>query len=1008
MGKFVKEKVIVTCENLKRLMQKTIEEIGGIKYTECGYKAPGEVATVDGSWLDFGRRDRINGYDKHFWFSFKVKTPERIENKEYALFFTSGREGEWDATNPQGLVYLNGKVKNGIDVNHRKVYLEPDTEYDVLLYIYTGTVEIDVLMQADLVLIDNKVKELYYDLKVPHDAARCFDDADYNHIKTIKYLEQACNFIDFRDYGSSEFYESVEKAIEYLKEEYYAKVCGNSDALVSYIGHTHIDVAWLWTLAQTREKAQRTFLSMLTLLDRYPDFVFMSSQPQLYEYFKEEQPEAYERIKKYVKEGRWEVEGAMWLEADCNLSSGESLVRQIFHGKKFMKDEFGVDSHILWLPDVFGYSAALPQILQKSGVDKFVTSKISWNEYNKMPYDSFMWQGIDGTEIFTYFLTAQTHEAYKDNANFATYNGNSDPTMNLGTWERYQQKAYSDETILTFGFGDGGGGTTEEMIETEKRLEYGLPGMPKAQMCYAGEALERIKESFDKNCKASKRTPKWVGELYLEFHRGTYTSMAKNKKNNRECEFLCQTTETLSAIDNKLCSGSYPHEELYKNWRTILLHQFHDIIPGSSIEQVYEDSDLEYAKIKKEVGNIKKEKLQKISENVADAGIFVYNPNSFEASGYVEVDGDMVYAENIPALGWKVIDNKRVDAKIIASKKGIESPHYEITFDDCMNIIKVFDKDNGREVIEEGKTANQLYAYEDYPRAFDNWEITNYYKEKKWAVNDVQDVEIIEGNGFGGVLITRKYQNSTITQKIVLYHDSRRIDFITNADWHEHYTLLRAHFPTTVHATKASYEVQFGNVERNNHENTSWDKAKFEVCAQKWGDLSEEGYGVSLLNNCKYGYSALENEIAITLIKCGKYPNENADQGIHEFTYSLYPHKDSFKQGGTIKEAYILNRPFEAVKTMGTGTLASEYSFISCNCENIIIETVKKAENGKGIIVRLYDSWNKKSNPVLKLGFLAEKISLCDMMENPLEEIGKGNTVELKVNNFEIITLLIE
>lgn len=1010
MQNFINDKIRITCETLKGLIENTIQEITDIKYIPCGYRKPGELPAADAEWHEFKRNEKIQGYDSHFWFSFSVDTPHEITNKEFALRFDTGsHHGEGDMTNPQGIVFLNGKLAQSTDINHTRVYLKPDMHYDVILYFYAGLMDAEVMMNVDLITSDSVIKQLYYDISVPYNAAMCFNDSDYTHIKTVKHLEIACNLIDFRSCKSAEFYKSVNDAVKYLKEEYYGKVCGNSDAVVSYIGHTHIDVAWLWTLAQTREKAQRSFSNMLSLMERYPEFIFMSSQPQLYEYFKEEQPELYEKIKEYVKAGRWEVEGAMWLEADCNLSSGESLIRQILHGKRFMKDEFGVESKILWLPDVFGYSAALPQILKKTGVEKFVTSKISWNETNKMPYDSFMWQGIDGSEIFTYFLTAQPHEDYKKGVIYTTYNGTCDPTMTLGTWERYQQKNYSSEVIVTLGFGDGGGGTTEEMLEQEKRLEYGLPGLPKARISKASDALERIEKSFYENCRLLGRTPKWVGELYLELHRGTYTSIGKNKKNNRRAEFLCQSAETVSVACNILRGNDYPYEVLNRNWRTVLLNQFHDIIPGSSIEAVYKESDRQYAALMEEVGDIKQSKLKDIAQNVSKKGIFVYNPNSFTASGYAKTEnGERIFAENIPPFGWKTIDREENRGRVRVCDGMIDSNHYTVTFDECMNIISIFDKDADREVIEQGKAANCLYAFENYPKCYDNWEITDYYKQKKWLISDVKRVEIVEGNGFGGFLVEREYMNSLITQRIILYNDSRRIDFVTDIDWHEQHTLLRTVFPTTVHANKASYDIQFGNVERTNNENTSWDRAKFEVCAQKWGDISEEGYGVSLLNDCKYGYAALENEISLTLIKSGTYPNKNADIGKQSFVYSLYPHMGGFKQGGTIQEAYLLNRPLEAIETNGTGTLPSSYSLISCDCENIIIETVKQAESGNGIIVRLYDAWNKKSKPVLTLGFDAKKIFMCDMLENPVEEIGKGSTVQLDICNFEIVTLLIE
>lgn len=1009
MDAFIKDKIKLTYETLEKLSEKVVYEVPKLKCLPCDYKDPMERPDMnDDRWYDFTRQDFVQGRDTHYWFYTEIETPSKKDNERLVLELNTGHDDNPDCHNPQGLLFLNGKIVQGFDLNHRQAQIEPDTKYEVLIYFYMGWPEHRIDVCFDVKAIDIPVKELYYDLKVPYEAAMCFDEKDYNHIKTIKYLEQTCNKIDFRNPASEDFYKSIKTAKKYLDEEYFKKICGNSDVVVSYIGHTHIDVAWLWILDQTREKTQRSFATVLSLMDRYPEYIFMSSQPQLYEYIKEEEPEIYERMKERIKEGRWEVEGAMWLEADCNITSGESLVRQIMHGKKFIKDEFDIESKILWLPDVFGYSAALPQILKKSGVDKFVTSKISWCETNRIPYDAFMWQGIDGSEIFTYFITAQKHEDYLKDKTYTTYIGNVTPQMNLGTWERFQQKEYNNEVLVAFGYGDGGGGPTEEMLEYERRLEYGLPGMPKAQISRAGDFLDRVKKNFDENCLLTGRIPKWVGELYLEFHRGTYTSIASIKKLNRQCEYLCQDTETLSVADKILFDGQYPKEELYKSWRTILLNQFHDIIPGSSISEVCDESVKQYTEVKDRVSAIEGDKLKNIASNVSKSGVLVYNPNCFTASSYVKLDDELIYAENIPPMGWKVIDKKNGGNGVIVTDKSIENAHYIIKFDDNMNIKSIYDKDYSREVIEDGKSANQLKAFEDYPRQYDNWEITNYYKQKVWEINDVSSVASISGSGFGGFEIVRSYSNSKICQRVIVYENSRRIDVENKVDWHEHHTLLKAVFPTTIHSTRATYDIQFGNLERPTHENTSWDKAKFEVCAHNWADISEDNYGVSILNNCKYGYSTLENEMTITLIKCGTFPNPVADQGIHEYTYSIYPHNGGFAEGKTVREAYLLNRPFKAMYTDGNGNAPSEYSLVSCDKENVVVETVKLSEDGKGIIIRMFDVFNRKTDAKLEFGFDAKKVYTCDLMENKIEQIGSGSSVDVKVKNFEIVTLYVE
>ena len=1012
MRQFTDDKVRVTIAKIKSLSVKSVHTIPEWKYIKCDYKVGNQVPQVDDSWGTFEREQRVGGSDDHYWFYTEFRTPDISENEEIYFELTTGQEGRANARYAQTIAYLNGEAIQGLDTNHTKVYLEPNKEYKLHLYFYVGTLGFMGVyhdVRGDIRVRDKRLNKLYYDLKVPYDAAKCFDEKDYNSVKILKFLDLACNIIDFRDKGSEAFYESVVKADEYLIKEFYEKECGNSDVTVNYIGHTHIDVAWQWTLAQTREKVQRSFGTVLTLMEKYPEYLFMSSQPQLYEYLKEEDPKLYEKVKERIKEGRWEAEGAMWLEADCNLSSGESLIRQIIYGKRYMKEEFGVDNKILWLPDVFGYSVSMPQILKKCGVDKFVTSKISWSETNTLPYDSFMWQGLDGTEIYTRFLTAQNHEDYLKNINYSTYVGDVTPTMNLGTWERYQQKEYSNECIVTFGYGDGGGGPTEEMIETVRRLEYGLPGMPKAQMSFAGDFLDREEKSFQKYCDESGKIPKWVGELYLEYHRGTYTSVARNKKNNRECEFLCQDTETLSVINNLLLGEAYPQEVLYNAWKKILLNQFHDIIPGSSIHEVYVDSDADYLKVRTEVGKEKTDRFASLSANICKAGILVYNPNSFTASGYAKYGEKSIYVKNIPALGWKVIDKPADEDVVTVSDHKIENKHYAVTFDADYNIISLFDKDNNREVIKNGGKGNVICAYEDMPKQWDNWDISNYYVDKKYVLNKVESVQQIEKDGGFGFEITRKYNESVIRQYVLLYPESRRIDIKNDIDWHENQVLLKAEFDVDIHSTRASYDVQFGNTERNTHQNTSWDAAKFEVCAQKWADLSEDDYGVSILNNCKYGHSIIGDHMTITMLKCGINPSTVDDHGQHLFTYSILPHSGDFKVGGTINEANLLNRPLIAFDTVGGGKLPDTYSLVECDKGNILVETVKQSENGDGIVVRLHDEWNRKSQPTLKFGFDANKVYLTDMLENVIEEIpATDNTVKLNVSNFEIVTLLVK
>lgn len=1008
---FICDKIERICETLANDMKQSCFDISDIYYVKTDYKTDNTLPDRS-TMKPFDRSLNLSGKDGHFWFNLKFKTPKKPERESEVYFsLITGKEGEWDAENPQGLVYINSQIVQGLDVNHTELRLEFDTEYDMHLYFYMGMKQSDVRFLPSVYVVDTKVKELYYDLYVPLRAAQCQNPESDEHISIIKALDVALMNLDLRKLKSPEYYESVDKTIKALEDGFYNKVCGKSENTVSCIGHTHIDIAWLWTLLQTREKAQRSFSTVLKLMEQYPEYKFMSSQPHLYENVKEDAPELYERIKQAIKDGRWEVEGAMWCEADCNLISGESFVRQLMHGKRFIKEEFGKESEILWLPDVFGYSAAMPQILKKSGVNKFVTSKISWNETNRMPFENFMWQGIDGTEIFTEFMTAQDYDYTKPIGNTATYVGYIRPEQVLGAHKRNTLKEYNNETLLTFGFGDGGGGPTADMLEQQKRLEKGIPGIPKTKIQFAAEHLEHVQKNFENAAKELKHIPKWVGELYLELHRGTYTSIAKNKKNNRTSELLYQKAEAAGVFDKILCGGEYNKDVYYKGWRGIVTNQFHDIIPGSSIFEVYEQCDIDYKKILDSGKNQLEKSINSITSQInTNGGTFVYNPNSFETNDVVEKDGKYVCVKNIPAFGYSVCDPV-CDCSVVAKKDKIESKNYVLKLDEFGNIVSLYDKMLDTELVAKDGKLNELKVYEDIPRMYDAWEISPYYKEKSYDLNKDVTIEPINLGAAAGVKITRKFFDSEIVQTILLYDDVRRIDIKNEIDWHEEHVLLKAHFPFNVHASKATYDIQFGNVERTNNENTSWDAAKFEVCAHKWADISEDGYGVSLLNDCKYGHSCLGNVMTLSLLKCATYPNPQADKGHHSFTYSIYPHKGGFKEGGTVQEAYKLNQKL-VLRDLNAqnGTLSDKMSMISCDCDNIIIETVKLAEDDNSVIIRLYDAYNRKSAPKINFGFDVKAAYICDMLENSQTklEVENGRNIKLNVSNFEIATLKLE
>lgn len=992
------------------------------------------------SWRIFKKDERWGGIDKHYWFKTKIIIPDRFEGKKVVYEVRTGRENEWDALNPQFIIYVNGELVQGLDVNHREIIISecatPGVEYEISLYAYSGMKDGLVELNTRLAVLDSEIEKLYFDIKVPYEVAILQREDDKNRLDILKYLNNTINMLDLRIPFSEDFYRTLSEADHYLENDFYKNYCGKSEVKALCVGNTHIDVAWLWTLAQTREKAARSFSTVLRLMEQYPEYIFMSSEPQLYEYIKEDHPDIYDGIKKMVKQGNWEGEGAMWLEADCNLSSGESLVRQLLFGKRFFNKEFGTENRILWLPDAFGYSAALPQILKKSGVDYFMTIKISWNEYNKMPYDSFMWRGIDGTEILTHFITTCDYaENLKDHR--TTYTGDITPIQIMGAWKRYQQKDMSDEVLVCFGHGDGGGGPTKEMLENARRMEKGIPGCPKVVMSKSVDFFE----SLEKKSLFNSDFPKWVGELYLEYHRGTYTSMARNKKFNRKSEFLFQDAEWLSSFNTMTDSKQkYPQLQINGGWKTILLNQFHDILPGSSIKEVYEDSRKQYLEVFDSGEEIVNKAIHSIASKIGlkEESIVVFNSLPFDRSDIVKVhsgsggieiydagkrvpvqyteDGQVLfYAQDVPSKGYKVYKvmpsaaerPAAEDRNIYISQNELKNRYFDIKLDAEGNFISIYDLENKREVLKKGERGNVLQAFEDKPARFDAWNIDIYYRQKMWEVNEVTDIKVLEAGPVRGCLqIKKKFLNSVIIQNIYIYNDIPRIDFDTTVDWKEKQVLLKAAFPVDIHTEKAVYEIQYGNVERPTHWNTSWDYARFEVCAHKWVDLSEDDYGVSLMNDCKYGHDVKDQVMRLTLIKSGVYPNEYADQEVHKFVYCLYPHCGDWKCAGTVQQAYKLNCPmYSTIMSPQDGELPTAMSLIKINCENVIAEVVKKAEDSDDWIVRLYECYNRRSNVRVKLVKELAKVAECDLMENEITEIKHDNDhFDFEIKPYEIKT----
>ena len=1111
---FTVEKIASRVRELQGYIYRHRMPVRGLRYIVAGQGAMASAKYAaedvskpeydDSEWLELTPGARWGGRDVTIWVRGRFGIPEdwRRSYGNVALHIhLSERQGRGGG--PEGLLYVDGAPIQGIDVNHTEAILPAsvvnsgDGNEKILTIKATSGMHGSyyTFETAELVLIDKDVQDLYYLLNTGIGTVNVLGDNSPQGSALLNVLDEATRLIDWRKPGSNMFYDSAKNAANYLRSALAGLSREGIRPKVVCVGHSHIDVAWLWPLRHTREKCARTFSTVTNLMDLYPDYYFIQSQPQLYKFIKEDHPEIYARIKEKVASGQWEPTGGMWVEADCNLISGESLVRQFLFGTRFFREEFGKECKVLWLPDVFGYSWALPQIIKKSGLEYFMTTKISWSQYNRPQYDTFSWRGIDGTEVLTHFITTPAN----DDVWFYTYNGDISPKTIKGIWDSYREKRLNDELLLSFGHGDGGGGPTRSMIETAKAFKE-IPGMPEVELGKAEPFFDRLAERV----KGEPHLPVWDGELYLEYHRGTYTSQAQNKRANRRSEILYHDAEAFSSLAHAMGRKfSYPQKDLNHGWELILLNQFHDIIPGSSIREVYEDSEKQYEEIMN-IGHgtlraaldhivkdmeLKKEAIvvfNSLSWERSDVVVVPWNP-AFEGKVFVDSEGRKVrsqvvesacgagassdtckelllFVEGIPALGYKAIyleddspsccqdaddgspscrrdaDSVVPDCQSPASSSSecscgeceisvtpakLENSFFNITLNSSGQIKSVWDKIRDREVLAPGERANVLQVFEDKPLRFDAWDIDIFYKEKMWEVTDLAEVTVEEEGPERGVLrLVWRFMDSVITQRMTIYRSIARVDFRTEVDWRESQMLLKAAFPVDIRATKATFEIQFGNVERPTHWNTSWDFAKFETCGHKWVDMSEGGYGVSLLNDCKYGHDVKDNVIRLTLLKSAINPDPKADKRHHVFTYSLYPHAEDWYRGRTVNEAYSLNYPLAAVyvgacvgygasSALGSGrkqgTLPDTFSFASSNAQNVIVETVKKAEDSDAIVVRVYEYGNRRGPVTLTFGFPIKDAKECNLVErNESPARFDGRNLDFFIKPYEIKTFLVK
>ncbi len=960
------------------------------------------------------------------WFKFVGKIPHEWKNREIVAVIDTGSEACLfdDKGNPiLGLtsqLHVSDPMFRKAMIPLRNDTLKGDKVsllVEAAANSITGIQKQAVFKEAIISTFRRDIWNIYHDIFFLFDLALALPERSVRRAKLLFTLNKAINI--YNEDASS----SVEEACNLLKEE-LEKPSYASAPSVSAIGHAHLDVAWKWPIRETVRKAGRTFSSAIYYMEEYPDYRFGASQPQNYQFVKDNYPKLFEKIKKAVSENRWELQGATWVEPDCNLIGGESLIRQVYYGKKFFLEEFGKEVNNLWLPDTFGFSPVLPQIMVKSGIKYFISQKLDWNKINKFPYNSFIWEGIDGSRVFCHFLPG------------GTINGTMRPSELISGMANFAEKDRSNRWLYLFGEGDGGGGPGRHHIEFAVRAND-CEALPKVKM-------EMAEDFFKEAEKDIENPPEWYGELYLEAHQGTLTTSAKTKFFNRQAEFMMHNIELLLALAVVFLDYEYPADDMEKLWKILLVNQFHDILPGTTIDLAYKDTLKDFDRFFKMANSILNDVGRDIASLVGnswqtDTGYIIFNTVGFKRKQIVFIpysqmpsslsfrdeggeyissqqgDGGTYLECTFPSYGFKIISgsNEKIHGKSLSelsvSKSHLENSLLRVEFADDGTIKRIFDKELEQEILQQDCKANVLTLYHDMPSEYDAWDIDLFYRDSKSMESVLVELrKHEEGDLCVSVVQERVVSKSKITQEILLYKDSKKIEFRTKVDWHEDHKMLKVSFPVNVNADSAVYDIQFGNIRRSTYHNTSWEKAKIEVFAHKWADLSNGKVGAALINDSKYGYYVYKNSIELTLLRSPTDPNPLIDRGEHNFSYVFMPHSGDFRSGEVIAEGYFFNiKPlvFKIASDKNNRQISStiaENWFFEVDSNNVIIETVKRAEKTKGIILRVYEAFGVGTIATIKTPIKVKKLEETDLMENKIDLLTFSNEEDSFIFQFQI------
>ncbi|MBB4893239.1 alpha-mannosidase [Streptomyces olivoverticillatus] len=825
------------------------------------------------------------------------------------------------------------------------------------------------LARMDLAVFDRTVWELVQDLEVLDGLMAELSADAPRRWEILRAVERALDAVDLQDVGGT-----AGRAREELAGVLAAPAHASAHR-ISAVGHAHIDSAWLWPLRETVRKVARTTSNMTALLEDEPDFVYAMSQAQQFAWIKEHRPEVYARVKKAVAEGRFVPVGGMWVESDTNMPGSEALARQFVHGKRFFLEEFGIETEEVWLPDTFGYSAALPQLVKLAGAKWFLTQKISWSRTNTFPHHTFWWEGLDGSRVFTHFPPIDTYNAQLSGQEVAHAVRN------------FREKGGATRSLAPTGWGDGGGGTTREMLARARRLAD-LEGSARV-------VFEKPSAFFEKARAEYEHAPVWVGELYLELHRATLTSQARTKQGNRRSEHLLHEGELWAATAAVRAGFRYPYEQLDRLWKTVLLHQFHDILPGTSIAWVHRETAATYAAVAAELEGIVGEALAALAGD--GPGTVVFNAAPHGRGG-------------VPALGAAPEAPAADRATTMEAREGggfvLDNGLLTVAVDGRGLVVSVYDRQTGREAVAPGAAANLLQLHPDFPNMWDAWDVDHFYRN---TVTDLTDVESLEPAGADAVRVVRAFGSSRVGQRIVLAAGAQRLDVETEVDWHETEKFLKLAFPLDVHTDRVAAETQFGHLHRPTHTNTSWDAAKFEACAHRFVHLQEPGWGVALVNDSTYGYDVTRSvrpgdtgtttTVRLSLLRAPRFPDPRTDQGVHRFRHALVP---GATVGDAVREGHRINLPERRVA--GGAEVAP---LVALDGDAVVVSAVKLADDGSGdVVVRMYEALGGRARTRLTAGFALRRAAVCDLLERPVGEAAvEDGGVPLDMRPFEIVTL---